>query len=398
MMNHWQLTTQERTELLDFTQRLVRTPSLPGDEGAVAALIAEEMERLGFSGVQVDAAGNVLGSVGEEEGPTLLFDSHMDTVEVAAPESWSVDPWAAELHQGRLYGLGSCDMKGGLAATLYGAAHLLNLGLSLPGRLLVAAVGLEEPAEGTCTRILFEEDGVQADWVVIAEPSNLQVIRAQRGHMEMNLTVLGRSAHSATPDLGENAIYAMARAIFGLELLSEQLAEDPFLGPGVLAVTDIRSHAVSRNAVPERCEIIIDRRLTLGETEAQALAEIQRIIAREGLDAQISIIEEEILTYTGKAYHLHRVSPPWAFNAHHPLVEATLRAAHDVGLRPGLGKWLFATEGAYTAGVRQIPTIGFGPGNPNLAHTCDEYVELEQVYSAAAAYAALAARLLDARA
>lgn len=394
MMNRWQLSSDEREALLAFLRKLVQTPSLPGQESTVAALIMAEMEELGFPEVWMDEAGNVIGAIGEDAGPTLMFDSHMDTVEVPEPDAWSVDPWEAVVRDNRLYGLGTCDMKGGLAATIYGAAHLLREGISLKGRILVAMVGLEEPSEGTCTRILFEEDGLSPDWVIIAEPSNLQVVRAQRGHLEMRLSVHGRSAHSATPELGENAIYATARVIFGLELLAEQLAEDPFLGPGVLVVTDIRSHAVSRNAIPERCDVIIDRRLTLGETEALALAEVQRIIAREGVDADLHIIEEPIETHTGKVYTARRASPPWALDAHHPLIEAVVQAAHRVGLRPGLGKWHFATEGAYTAGVAQVPTVGFGPGVPGQAHTCDEYVDLEQVYTASGVYAALAAHLL----
>ncbi len=393
-MNSWRLSSTETDGLLNFLRRLVQTPSLPGQEGAVAALVQAEMQQLGFADVKMDTAGNVSGCIGANNGPTLLLDAHMDTVEVAEPERWRVDPWSAEVQQGRLYGLGSCDMKGGLAAAIYGAAHLLHAGVPLAGHLVVAAVGLEEPAEGTCTRLLLEESQLHPNWVVIVEPSDLQVVRAQRGHLEMLLTLQGKSAHSAKPELGDNAIYAAARVIFGLEILAEQLAEDAFLGPGVLAVTSIRSHAVSRNAIPERCDLILDRRLTVGETEALALAEIQRIIAREGVRATVKVIEEDVRTHTGRIYRARRASPPWALDEHHPLVTAMLQAGRDVGLRPGLSKWYFATEGAYTAGVAQIPTVGFGPGDPNLAHTCNENVPLEQVYSAASAYAALAARLL----
>ncbi len=393
-MNQWYLTAPERESLLAFLRKLVQTPSLSGEEGAVAALVMEEMRRLGFAEVWMDEAGNVVGALGAAEGPTLLLDSHMDTVEVPDLSHWTRAPWGAEVRNGRLYGVGSCDMKGGLAATLYGAAHLQRLGIPLRGRVLVAVVGLEEPAEGTGTRILFEEDGLEADWAVIAEPSNLQVVRGQRGHIEMSLTLPGRSAHSATPELGENAIYAAARVIFGLEILAEQLAVDSFLGAGVLAVTNIRSQAVSRNAIPELCEIIIDRRLIVGETETSALAEVQRVIAREGIQAQLRVIEEDVCTHTGKTYRARRASPSWVFGEQHPLIVAMLQSAREVGLRPTLEYWNFATEGAYTAGVAQIPTVGFGPGDPALAHTGDEHVELEQVYAAAAAYAALAARLL----
>ncbi|NBD34716.1 MAG: M20/M25/M40 family metallo-hydrolase, partial [Chloroflexi bacterium] len=207
--SHWKLTADERQALEAFLRTLVQTPSLPGDEGQVAALVMDEMRRLGYDDVQMDAAGN-----------GLMFDSHMDTVSVSDRDAWTVDPWGAEVRNGRLYGLGACDMKGGLAATVYGAAALRQRGPDLKGPVWVICVGLEEPSEGTCTRILFEEDQMDAQWVVIAEPSNLNVVRAQRGHVEMKLNIKGKSAHSSAPQLGVNAIYAAARIIFGLEMLA----------------------------------------------------------------------------------------------------------------------------------------------------------------------------------
>ncbi len=395
MTNQWQLTPEEQGALLEFLRSLVQTQSLSGREQEVAALIMEEMHRLGFADVWMDDAGNVLGRIGEPHGPMLMLNSHMDTVEVSSLDAWSTPPWAAEVRNGRMYGRGACDMKAGIAATLHGAALLLKRNVPLQGQVLVACVGLEEPSEGTCTRILFEEEGIRPDWVLIAEPSNMQVVRAQRGHVEMVLSVKGRSAHSSMPHLGENAIYAASRLIFGLELLADQLAEDAFLGPGVLAVTDIRSHAVSRNAVPDLCEIVVDRRLTVGETESLSLLEIQRVITREGVDAEVHVIEDEVCTHTGKICQVRRASPPWVLDERHPLVQTMLDAVRDVGVRPALTRWDFATEGTYTAGVAQVPTVGFGPGDPDLAHTCDEYVKLEQVYTAASVYAAMAARLLQ---
>ncbi len=393
-MSQWELIPQARQSLLDFARALIRTPSLPGEEGAVAHLIMEEMRRLDFDDVWMDEAGNVVGRVGPPDGPGLMFNSHMDTVDVAEPEAWQIPPFGAEMRDGLLYGLGACDMKGGLAATVYGVATLARQRVALKGPIWVACVGLEEPSEGTCTRVLFEKDGLNPTWVVVTEPSNLQVVRAQRGHVEMTLSVRGHSAHSSVPDLGQNAIYDAARVIFGLEILAEQLLEDPFLGPGVLAVTDIRSHAVSRNAVPDRCDMIIDRRLTVGETESMALLEVQRVIAREGVEAKVRVIEEEVTTHTGQVYKVRRASMPWAMEERHPLVRAMCDAARDVGVRPQLTRWHFATEGAYTAGVARVPTVGFGPGDPAIPHTCNEYVVIDQLYTAAQAYSALALRLL----
>jgi len=393
-MSRWELTQTEQQSLREFLHRLVSTPSPSGHEGALAASILEEMERLGYDEAWMDGAGNVVGRIGPTTGPILMLNSHMDTVDIAEPQTWSVDPYGAVEREGRLYGLGAADMKGGLAATVHGAALLARRRDELSGSVLVACVGLEEPSEGTGTRALLADERLRPDWVVIAEPSDLHVVRAQRGHLEMMLTIQGRSAHSSTPELGENAIYAGARLLFGLEILADQLMTDPFLGPGVLAVTEISSHSASRNAIPDRCDMFLDRRLTIGETEAMALLEVQRIIAREGVDADVRVIEHEVTTHTGQVLPARRASLPWAFDERHPLVQAMLQAARDVGLRPGVTRWCFATEGAYTAAVARVPTVGFGPGDPSLVHRSDEYVGLKQVYAAAQAYAALAERLL----
>jgi putative selenium metabolism hydrolase len=393
-MGQWDLTRDEQAALLTFLKRLVQTPSLSGQEGDVAALVMDEMQRLGFSEVKMDAAGNVLGRIGPASTGGVMLNSHMDTVAVSASSRWACDPFASTLEQGRLYGLGACDMKGGLAATVHGAALLAKRQVALRQPVWVVAVGLEESSEGTGTRCLFEEDGMCPDYAVIAEPSDLQIVRAQRGHMELRLTVRGQSAHSSTPDLGKNAIYDASRLVFGLELLSGQLMHDPFLGPGVLAVTAIQSDAVSRNAVPDRCELIIDRRLTVGESEAIVLLEIERVITREGVDAEVEVIEEAVTTHTGKTYQVRRASMPWALDERHPLVQAGLSAARGAGIRPSVTRWQFATEGTYTATVAQVPTIGMGPGDPSLPHRCNEYVEIRQAYRAASFYAALSSRLV----
>lgn len=387
-------TASECQELLRFLRILVQTPSYSGDEGTLAALVMDEMHKVGFDDVKLDEAGNVLGRIGPEQGPALMFNSHMDTVRIADPYAWTVDPFSAEIKNEMLYGLGACDMKGGLASTVYAGAILARNKAMLKGPVYVVAVGLEEPSEGTCTRFMLKDGTLSPKWVVIAEPSNMQVVRAQRGHMEMRVSVKGTSSHSSRPELGNNAVYNAARLIFGLELLANDLGTDPFLGPGVLAVTDIHSSAVSRNAVPHRCEFIIDRRLTVGETESMALAEVERIITRERVNAEVRVIEEEVTSHTGKIFRARRISLPWAFDERHPLIQATVKAARSVGLKPSVTRWHFSTEGAYTASVAQIPTVGLGPGDPSLAHMCNEHVPVSQVYTAASAYAALAFRLL----
>ncbi len=394
-MSRFRLSLQDRASLTPFLQNLVRTPSFSTQESAVADQIVAEMKRIGLRDVHTDRIGNVIGRIGPGHPPLLMLNGHMDTVRVSDPTAWTVDPFGAEMKDGVLYGLGSCDMKGGLAAMLYGAKLLQEAEADLRGDVVVACVVQEEPSEGLSSRVLIEEEGIRPDWVVLGEPTDLDVSRGQRGRLEMRLTTHGRSAHAASPNLGENAIYTTARLVFGLELLAEQLAHDPFLGPGTLTVTNITSNASSRNAVPDRCELIIDRRLTLGENETKALAEVQRVIAREGVRAEVEVTEYDTISYTGYTCHNRECYPAWVMAEDHPLVMTTARAIRtQLKRRPRVTCWDFSTEGAYTAGVAGIPTVGFGPGDPRLAHTADEHIRLNDVYAAAEVYAQIGIELL----
>lgn len=396
-MNQLQLSPDKRTELIAFLRDLVRIPSPSTGEKAIAERIAAEMKRLGFPEVYTDRIGNVIGHIGSGDGPVMMFNGHMDTVQISNPEAWKHDPFGAEIEGGMLYGLGACDMKGGLAAMIYGAHLLRDAGISLKGDLVVACVVQEEPCEGTATRVLIEEEGIRPDWVVLGEPTDLNVSRGQRGRMEMRLVAYGRSAHAANPELGENAIYTIARLVFGLELLAGQLSasSDETLGAGTLAVTHIASCASSRNAIPDRCELLIDRRLTLGENDVKALAEVQRVIAREGVRAEVEISEHDITSYTGYKCHTREYYPAWVMAEDHPLIASVVRVVKSrLRRRPRVECWSFSTEGVYTAGIAGIPTVGFGPGNPRLAHTADEHISLNDVCTAAEIYAHLAMELL----
>ena len=395
MMHEFRLGRQDQSDLAIFLRDLVQTPSLSSHERRVAERIVTEMMKLGLRDVRIDRIGNVVGWVGPTEGPVLMLNGHMDTVRVSDPDRWRYDPFGAEVVGGMLYGVGACDMKGGLAAMIYGAKLLHNSGRALKGDLVVACVVQEEPCEGLGSRVLVEEEGILPDWVVLGEPTDLNVSRGQRGRLEMRVVAHGRSAHAASPQLGENAIYIASRLVFGLEILAGQSGSDDFLGPGSLAVTDIRSRAVSRNAVPDWCELVIDRRLTLGENETMALAEVQRVIAREGVQAEVMVPEYHAASYTGYTCRGRASYPAWVLAEDHPLVTAGVQAARaQLKRRPQVTCWGFSTEGVYTAGVAGIPTVGFGPGDPQKAHAADEHVALADVVAAAEVYARLAWDLL----
>jgi len=391
----FELDAQDRQALTTFLQDMVRIPSESSKEKAMAERLAAEMEQVGFRDVRLDRIGNVVGRIGAGSGRVLLYNGHMDTVGVGDPSTWTHDPFGAEIADGVMYGRGTSDMKGALAAMVYAVKMLVDGGVPLRGELYLAGAVQEEPCEGLGMRVLMEEEGLLVDAVVLGEATNLQVARGQRGRLEVEVTVHGRSCHASAPDRGVNAIYGAARLLFGLEMLSGQLAEDRFLGPGTLAVTHIENTAGSRNAVPDSCTFLVDRRLTLGETETKALSEIQAVLLREDADATIYVPDYTSTSFTGYEARARAYYAPWALDRDHPLVQQVSRAVRaELGYRPNVGKWAFSTDGVYTMGVAGIPTVGFGPGEERYAHTADERIRLDDVYRAARAYARIATTVL----
>ena len=389
------LSQPDRNNMIALLRELIRIPSLSTQEGEIAARLKEELLRVGVSDVRIDRIGNVVAHLGRGKGRKLLYDGHMDTVGVGNRAAWSRDPYGAEMANGIIHGLGAADMKGALAAMIYAAKLLIDSGTRLRGELYIAAVVQEEPCEGLAARVLVEEEGIRPDWVVLGEATDLQLARGHRGRIELRVTARGKSCHAATPQLGENAIYAAARIIVGIELLAPQLNHDPFLGRGSTAVTDIESTAGSHNAIPDTCTLCIDRRLTGGETEARAIAEVRRTTAREGVSASVEVAEYQATSYTGYVCRARQAFPYWATPETAPLVRQAAQTVEKVlGFAPAIGRWEFSTDGAYTAGIAGIPTIGFGPGEERHVHTVDEQVRTDDVAAAAEVYAQLAVDLL----
>jgi putative selenium metabolism hydrolase len=391
----FELDRRDREAMVGFLCELIRIPSYSTQEKAMAERLAAEMVKVGFRDVRLDRIGNVVGRIGAGSGRVLLYNGHMDVVGAGDLSTWKHDPFGAEVVGDTLYGRGAADMKSALAAMVYGAKMLIDRDVRLHGELYLTGAVQEEPCEGLGMRVLIEEEGLVPDYVLLGEATDLQLSRGQRGRMEIKVVTHGRSCHASAPHLGDNAIYTAARLIFGIELLSGQLAEDRFLGPGTLAVTHIENTGGSRNAVPDSCTFYIDRRLTLGETEAKAMAEVQGVLLREEARADLSIPEYTSTSYTGYQARAKAYYPAWALDRDHPLVQQVCRAIRtELGYRPEIGKWGFSTDGVYTMGVAGIPTVGFGPGVEKYAHAADERISLSDVARAAQGYARIAAEVL----
>jgi putative selenium metabolism hydrolase len=276
--------------------------------------------------------------------------------------------------------------------------------LDLAGDTTVWMVGSvrEEDCDGLCWHYILSEGVIRPEAVVITEPTDLSVYRGQRGRMEIQVTTRGISCHGSAPERGVNAVYRMAPLVEEISRLGSRLPSDPFLGPGSITVSDIRSTAPSLCAVADSCALYLDRRLTAGETDATALSEIESIaraaeakesdeVGRAG-PAEIAVPEFREPSYTGLVYPMRKVYPSWLLPEEHPLVQMGLEArAQVLGERGRPGKWVFSTNGVATMGLHGVPTIGFGPANEVHAHAPSDQCPVGHLSPAVAFYAAITA-------
>lgn len=389
------LSYTDQQNLIDFLRHLIKTASFSGIEGNLAQQVAHKMEQVGFNQVKIDDMGNVIGVLGTGKPPHLLYYTHLDTVGIGDIHAWFRDPFGAVIEEDILYGRGAADPKGPLASMVYGAKLLHDNQTNLNGTLYMVCGVHGETAEGVAMRYVVENNGLQPDWVILGAPTDLQIYRGQRGRIELTVTVKGRACHAATPMLGLNAIYGAARIIFSLEMLASNLGDDPLLGVGTLAVTHIENIERTKNVIPDSCTFVVDRRLTLSETEAHALAEVQGLLAKEGVEGKVEVANVKVVSYTGEAVMERKSYPAWITDDKDSLIRQVSKSIQTVtNLKPQLGRWNFSTAGVYAMGEAGIPTLGFGPGQEHFAHTANDHIKLEDCFTAATIYAQIAHDLL----
>ena len=383
---------QRRGAIIQFLRDICAIPSMDGQIGPVGERVAEELRTLGFDEVRFDRMGNILGRLGH--GPTaIVYDSHIDTVGIGDPAAWQWNPFQGKVEDGVLYARGACDEKGSTPGMVYGIALGCNLGLIARDQYTMYYFGnMEEWCDGIAPNSFVAVDPhVRPDFVVIGEPTRMQVYRGHKGRLELKITAKGKSAHAASNQLGDNAIYKLLPIIDAISKLEPRLGDHAFLGHGKITVSDMQVKTPSINAVPDECTIFIDRRMTFGETKEAVRKQVEELIPAEFKD---SVKLEELFydepSYTGFVFPVDKYFPAWALEEDHPLVKAGQDARTQIGLPDAAsGKWNFSTNGIYWAGKAGIPSIGFGPGDEETAHTVRDSVSLEDMVKATEFYAIL---------
>ena len=206
----------------------------------------------------------------------------------------------------------------------------------------------------------------------------------------MEVHTSGISCHGSAPERGDNAIYKMANIISAIEALNEQLQPREPLGKGTVTISEIRSTSPSLCAVADGCTIHLDRRLTIGETEHTSVAEILAQPAVQAAQASVTVLDYAVPSYTDLSYPTRKYYPTWLMSEGEPGVEMAKQAHQQAfGEAAEVGFWTFSTNAVATAGMHQIPTLGFGPGHEHFAHAPNEQTEVEHLVRCTAFYTAL---------
>ncbi|MNI19669.1 Acetylornithine deacetylase [compost metagenome] len=280
-------------------------------------------------------------------------------------------------------------MKGQLSAMIVAAACFAeDIKKDFKGDIYVAGVVHEEIFEGIASRKISE--AVNPDYVVIGESSELNLKIGQRGRAEIVIETFGKPAHSANPEKGINAVYKMSKIIEKIQELETPM--HPVLGKGILVLTDIKSSPYpGASVVPDYCKATFDRRLLVGETKESVLAPIKAFVEElmkedSELKAEVSYAKATENCYTGSTISGERFFPGWLYEEKDEFVQIAYEGLKSAGLDPEITQYSFCTNGSHYAGEKGIRTIGFGPSKENLAHTIDEYIELEQLFIGAEGY------------
>jgi len=377
--------------VIKVLQEMIRIPSIGPDEGELASFIRDFMKEMRFDAAEIDEVGNAVGKIAgtDPDLPPVLFDGHIDTMGPSTTP-WDMDPFGGEIRDGRIYGRGTSDMKGSIAAALCAAAFLKQEGYKPRRDLYICGSVSEELLEGAALEPVLKR--LRPGIVLIGEATNLNLAVGQRGRAEIVVETIGVPTHSSRPDLGVNAIKLMMHFVAASEKCS--MPEDEILGSAVLEITDIKSFPYpGLSMVPDRCRATYDRRLLAGETEEAVLQPLRDIIKDlrgkvPGFSADLYISEAEFSTHTGYGVKAKKFAPAWVQRDKN-LIDKCLRALNSAGIDAKMTTYRFCTNGSCSAGKFGIPTIGFGVGEEEQAHRVNESISVEELLLGTEGYMAL---------
>lgn len=372
---------------IELVQGAIRIPSLSGHEREVGGYFAEQLERRGLMVEVQDVAAdsvNVIGRLqGDDPGPRLMFQGHIDTV----PDYGYAEAFSGTVRGGKILGRGACDMKGPLAAVVEAADLVRKLGVPLRGELIVACTADEESQKTGIVRLL--DSGLTADMAVSVEPTDMRIALSQKGCTSVRVTTFGEAGHGSRPEGKANAIRRMASIIAALDGMAPQISNLPGIGP-VRSTNNVGVISGGRMfmVVPDRCDIWIDHRMLPGVSQEEALQQFREFIApiaeREGFEAEVALDRQD---WTWPRL-IERGLKGTMISPDEPVVRSLSTAVCQVlGTEPTYCMQDAWCETDFLANDAGIPTVNFGPGKMELAHSASEHIEIAQLSEAIQIYA-----------
>jgi putative selenium metabolism hydrolase len=368
---------------LAFAQDLIRIPSPPGREEAVAERVRVEMEALAMEDVHVDDFGNVIGVVrGVGRGPAVMLNSHLDVVAEGDHAAWEFPPFSGAVAGGFLHGRGAMDIKGPLAIQTYAAAALAG---RAPGDVIVAHTVFEERGGLGMRRLLAA--GLRPDAVILGEATHGDLCVGHRGRAEIRIRIHGLAGHASAPERAKNALDLLPQVLDAVKRLAEDQPEEPVLGRASVVATGVDVLPESPNVIPDLVSVTLDWRILPVQTKESLLARVERELARElgtvpeGWSVEVAMSQEHQRTYTGYEEVRDLFTPGFLLGTDHAIARAGARAVgrrEDPDVPAAVRPWAFATDGGWSSGVHGIPTVGFAPGEERFAHTNRERLDLEE--------------------
>ena len=389
-------------ELIRWVQELTRIPSVwrpeqgEGEEAA-ARWVEARCQEIGLeTHFQEVTPGrpNVIAIYGQNQGPTLMFEGHTDVVTEGDPDLWTYPPFAAEIHDGRIYGRGANDMKAGLVAAMIATKAIVQSGVKLKGNILIGALCDEESGMIGVKDFVARGWADQVDAAIICEPEENHLCIAQKGVMWIHAFIYGVMAHGAMPLTGKNSAYPMARFLTQVEALeAEEIARhgmyphlgQPSITPTILLSPPRGQGEPQNNVMPRATEVVLDFRLIPGQDPDALAARIEALL-------QEATAGDERLSYEMRVLE---VRPPTATDPAEPVVTALDGAYRDLtGQAPVYGGVPGSTDGTILHWKKNIPIVTCGPGDIHIPHHVDEWVSIEEIKTAARMYVLAALRYL----
>ena len=372
----------KKKELVDLTIQLVQTSTEnpPGNEKVAAQFLKPLLSQMGFKIKTVLSPKGRSNLIAEKRwgkgGRTLIFNGHLDVVPAGDPSQWKYPPFQGKFSKGRIYGRGASDMKSGIASFIHALSMIDRSKIPLhQGAVILHLVSDEESHGHQGMGFLTRKGGIQGDAVLVGEPTDLHPVIAHKGALWLRISTFGKSAHSAKPHLGVNAIEKMIK-------LMDRLNSTPFerehllLGKPTLSIGTIRG-GTKINIVPDRCEIEVDRRMLPGEKKEEILGKMKEIL--DSLQSQDPLFQ----------YRMEEIdyAEPSEVDPEEEIVRVGVEAIQKViGKKPPLRAFSGFTDSRFYINQCHIPTLVFGPGDTNQIHTTDESVEVEALVQAAHIY------------